>query len=77
MKYFELHITGDFFINAQTKEKCEEYLLGIIKESGMYNVTAIITEVPTPHTLQQLQNISEEYEPVWKETTTQLTKEGK
>jgi hypothetical protein len=77
MRYFEINVTGDLFINAQTKEKCEEYLRGIIQEHGWYNVTATITEMPESHTLQQLQDIAEEYEPVWKETKTQLTKEAK
>ena len=67
MRYFEIQIKATAFINAEDEEKCEAYLMELIKESGLFNVEATILE--TSNYLEYLaagKPVYETYEAEWK-----------
>jgi len=66
MRYYELQITATAFMNADDKEKCEEYLMELIKDSGLFNVEATAKETVNYVEYMTANNpVHETYEVKW------------
>lgn len=66
MRHFELQIKATIFMNAEDKEKAEEYLMELIKESGIFNVEATAKETGNYIEYMTANNpVHETYEVKW------------
>jgi hypothetical protein len=66
MRYYELQIKATAFINAEDKEKCEAYLMELIKDSGIFNVEAAAKETVNYVEYMTANNpVHETYEVKW------------
>jgi len=60
MRYFEYELRGHNEVTAVSQEMAEQYILEMVKESGMHDVTIFIRERDDSLSLKELAVISEE-----------------
>lgn len=61
MRYFEYEVRGHTEVTAENPEQADQFILNMIKESGMHDVTIFFREVQSSilNDLQRLNEVSE------------------